>query len=362
MTEKGKKAVILAHDAFGTLDGKTANGLVLFEEQGQYKIVAVIDREKVGEDAGEVLGVGRKGIPIVDSFDSSLKFGPNALIIGVAPPGGQLPKEWREIIENAIRNGLDIVSGLHQFFNEDPEFSLLAEKNKTKLYDLRKPPKDLLVARGEVRNIKQPIVTFLSTDAATGKHVAIMEFLKEARKRGYNPGFVATGQTAMLLNNDAGECIDAIPVDFTAGEVEKMTLKVAAKGKDIIFVEGQGALSHPAYGPDSLAVLYGSWPTAVILIHDPFRTSRAEFPQFKVPSPNEEIKLIETLCPSTKVVGIVVDGELYQDIIRKSDEEIKIVMKRIEEETGLPAVDVLRFGASKLFAILIEQLKAWKKL
>lgn len=116
--------MILAHDAFGTLEGKTANGLVLFGEQGRYKIVAVIDRGKAGEDAGEVLGMGRKRIPIVDSFEESLKFGPNALIIGVAPPGGQLPKEWREIIKNAIRNELDVVSGLHQFLNEDPEFSL----------------------------------------------------------------------------------------------------------------------------------------------------------------------------------------------------------------------------------------------
>jgi len=313
-------------------------------------------------DAGEVLGVGRKGIPIVDSFEESLKFEPEALIIGVAPPGGQLPKEWRELIKNAIKNGLDIVGGLHQFLDEDPEFSLLARKYKTKIYNLRKPPKDLQLVQGRVRNIKQPVATFLSTDAATGKHVAIMEFLKEAKKRGYDPGFVATGQTAMLLNNDAAECIDAIPVDFAAGEVEKMILKVADKGKDMIFVEGQGALSHPAYGPDSLAVLYGSWPTAVILIHDPFRKSRAEFPQFEVPSPNEEIKLIETLCPSTKVVGIVVDGELYQDVIQKSDEEIKIAMEQIEGETGLPTVDVLRFGASRLFDCLLKRFKALKKL
>ena len=360
MTEQGKKAVILAHDAFGTLKGKTANGLILYE--GRYEIVAVIDRGKAGRDAGEVLGVGKKGIPIVGSFEESLKFGPEAFIIGVAPPGGQLPEEWREIIRDAIRNGLDIVNGLHQFFNEDPEFSPLAKKYGTQLYDLRKPPRDLRVAQGEAKNIKIPIVTFNSTDCATGKHVALMEFLKEAKKRGHNPGFVATGQTAMLLNPDAAGCIDAIPMDFVSGEVEKMILEVAAKGKDMIFVEGQGALSQPVWGYASLAILMGSWPTAVILAHDPFRKRRDGFPQFEMPSPNEDIKLIETLCPSTKVVGIVVDGELYQDIIRKSDEEIKIAMERIREETGLPSVDVLRFGASELFDCLLERFKAVKKL
>ena len=355
-----KKAVVLAQDAFGTLKGKTASGVILYE--GRYEIVAVIDRKKSGQDAGEVLGVGRKGIPIVSSFEESLKFGPKALIIGIAPSGGRLPKEWREMIKNALKNKLTIVSGLHQFFSDDPEFSRLAKKYKTKLIDLRKSPKELYMAEGKVRDIKVPVVPFLGTDGAVGKHVAIMQFLKEAIKRGYNPGFVATGQTAMLLNSDAGECIDAIKTDFAAGEVEKMILEVAAKGKDMIFVEGQASISHPAWGCISVAIIQASWPAAVMLVHDPFRKTRYEFPQFEAISASEEIKIIETLCPYTKVVGIVVGGELYQDVIKKSDEEIKMASKRLTEETGLPAVDVLRFGAGELLDALIKRFKECKIL
>jgi len=201
------------------------------------------------------------------------------------------------------------------------------------------------------------VVAVLSTDAACGKHVSIMEFMRSARKAGYNPGFVATGQSAMLLQNDAEAVVDAIPIDFAAGEVERLTRQSIEKGRQIVFVEGQGSLSHPAYGPDSMAVLYGCWPAATILIHDPFRPHRAEFPQFQVATPEEEIKLIETLCPDTKVVCIVSDGEVYGDYIKKTDQEVHAAEKKIEVETGLPTGDVLRYGANRLFKVLVEYLR-----
>jgi D-glutamate N-acetyltransferase len=351
------KAVVLAHDAFGTLKGKTANGVILYDEEGRYNVLAIIDRAKAGEDAGEVLGIDTRGIPIVDSFEESLKLKPEALILGVAPPGGKLPDEWRDNIKSAIENGMDIINGLHQFLNDDPEFSDLAKEYNVTLVDNRRPPADLVILDGTGREIKVPVITVLSTDAACGKHVSIMEFLRSARKRGYDPAFVATGQSAMLLQNDAEAVIDAIPIDFTSGEVERLCQRAAETGKDMIFVEGQGSLSHPAYGQASLAVLFGSWPDAVILIHDPFRPHRAQFPQFQVATPNEEIKMIETLCPSTKVVGVVSDGEVYGEYIRKTDDEVRAAMKEIERETGLPTDDVLRFGADKLFDALVEYLK-----
>ena len=353
MTEKGKKAVILAHDAFGTLEGKTANCLVIYERQ--YKIVAVIDRGKAGKDAGEVLGLGRKDIPIVSSLEESLKFEPEAFIIGIAPPGGELPEEWREIVKDAIKNGLDIVSGLHFFFGDQPEFVNLAKKSGTKLLDIRKP-RDLQILTGEARNIKVPVVAIFSTDAASGKNVAIIELMKEAKKRGYEPGFVATGQTTIMIGADAGACIDATPGDFMSGKTEKMVVDVAAMGKDIIFVEGQASLSHPTYGQESLAILYGAWPDAVIIVHDPFREKRDAFPQFEVPKPKEEMRMIETVCPKTKVVGIAINGGL------KPDEEVKAAIKQVESEINLPTNDVLRFGASELLDAILERLKAVKKL
>jgi len=343
-------AVILADGAFGTLAGKTANCLVMFGKR--FVVVSVIDRGKAGRDAGEVLGMGMKNIPIVGSLSEALKRKPDALIIGIAPPGGQLPEEWKRIIKQAIRNRLDIVNGLHFFLSDQVEFSNLARKYRTKLFDVRKPPRDLRILTGEARGIQQPVVAVLATDAAAGKNVVMVELVKEAEKRGYKSGFVATGQTTIMTGCDQGAVIDAIPGDFMSGQAEKMVLEVASMGKDIIFVEGQASLSHPAYGQESLAILYGAWPDAIVLVHDPFRKKRDGFPQFDVPQPNEEIRMIETVCPKTKVVGVAVNGDL------KPDEEVMAAIQRIERETGLLATDVLRFGMRGLFEAMMKRLES----
>jgi uncharacterized NAD-dependent epimerase/dehydratase family protein len=345
-----KTAIILANGAFGTLEGKTANCLVTYGKR--YRIVAVIDDKRVGRDAGEVLGIGRKDIPIVKDLSQALKYKPEVLIIGIAPPGGDLPEEWKSIIKSAVRHRLDIVSGLHYFFGDQPEFMKLAKRHRTRLVDVRKPPKGLQILTGKSRAIKQPVVAVLSTDAASGKNVAMVALENEAKKRGYDSGFVATGQTTIMMGCDAGAAIDAIPGDFMSGQTEKMTLAVASTHKDIILVEGQASLSHPTYGQESLSILYGAWPDAVILVHDPFREERDGFPQFTVPQPKEEILMIETVCPKTKVVGIAVNGDL------KPTSEVVEAMRRIEDETHLPTTDVVRFGAEKLFDALIDRFES----
>jgi len=342
-------AVILADRAFGKMEGKTANCLVMFGRR--YQIVAVIDESKAGGDAGEVLGIGKKNIPIVSNLTEALRHKPKALVIGIAPPGGQLPEEWKKIIRQAIRNRLDVVNGLHFFLGDQREFSKLARKHRTKFFDVRKPPKDLRILNGKSREVKLPVVAVLATDAAAGKNVVMTELTMEAERRGYAPGFVATGQTTIMMGCDAGAVIDAIPGDFMSGQTERMVLDVASMGKDIIFVEGQASLSHPAYGQESLAILYGAWPDAVVLVHDPFRKEREGFPQFGVPEPRDEIRMIETVCPKTKVVGVAINGYL------RTDEEIMAAIRRMEGETNLPATDVLRFGMRGLFDAIILRLE-----
>lgn len=357
VSQSRKTAIILASKALGTLEGKTANDLVIYG--GKYKIVGVIDEKKAGKDAGEAVGTGKRNIPVVKSLKEALKYKPGAIIIGIAPPGGSLPEEWRSIITEAIKNGLDVVSGLHYFFGDQPEFRDLAEKYGVNLIDLRKPPKNLEVLK-QVLKIKVPVVAILSTDAATGKNIVMMELAKEAEKRGFKVGAVATGQTMMLVRGDAGAAIDAIPGDFIPGTVAKMTAEVAKMGKDFIIVEGQASLSHPAYGVETLAILYGAQPDAVIMVHDPFRGTRDGFPTMKVPNPKEEIRLIETVFPQTKVVGIAI-SYIYNYDGLKPDAEIRAAMRQAEKETNLPATDVQRFGAGCLLDAMAQRFAEVKK-
>ena len=61
----------------------------------------------------------------------------DALYIGIAPPGGKMPDEWRSIIVDALVRNLDIVSGLHDFLNDDPKYVELAEQSGARLIDVR---------------------------------------------------------------------------------------------------------------------------------------------------------------------------------------------------------------------------------
>ncbi|MDI6917649.1 MAG: DUF1611 domain-containing protein [Thermoplasmatales archaeon] len=329
-----EKASVLVRGFFNSPRGKTAHGLIRHGKK--YRIVEVVDETLEGRDAGEVIGNGYRGIPIVADFSKDV----GTLIIGVAPPGGRLPKSWRKDIRNAIKNRMNIVSGLHDFLSDDPEFSKLAEKYNVKLWDVRKPPKNLQIAKGF--RSEKTVVLVLGTDSSVGKRTAALELIKSAEKKGMKAGFVATGQTGIMIGADAGVAVDAVPSDFVSGVVESMIKKVSRK-KEIVFVEGQGAVSHPAYGSVALGILYGSKPDYVIMVHDPARKNMSSFPE-KISSLEDEIWLIEKLG-KTKVVGLALNcGNV------KNWEE---TVKEYEEKTGLPTVDVVKQNADKLLKKII---------
>src|SRR5439155_790627 len=82
-------------------------------------IVAVLDRREAGKTVEAVLGVGGN-IPVVGDFAEGLALGATAVLIGIAPAGGQLPPEWRGWLKTAIEQRLEIWSGLHTFIGDDP--------------------------------------------------------------------------------------------------------------------------------------------------------------------------------------------------------------------------------------------------
>lgn len=332
-----EKASVLVRGFFSTSRGKTAHGLIRHGKK--YRIIEVVDETLEGRDAGEVMGNGYRGIPIVADFSKDI----GTLIIGVAPPGGRLPDRWREDIINAIKNRMDIVSGLHDFLSDDPEFSELAKRYNVKIWDVRKPPKNLSIAKGF--KSEKTVVLVLGTDSSVGKRTTALELVKSAEKKGMNPGFVATGQTGIMIGCDAGVAVDAVPSDFVSGAVEKMVMDVS-KNKEIVFVEGQGAISHPAYGSVALGILHGAKPDYAIMVHDPARKNMNIFPE-KISRLEDEIWLIEKLG-KTKVVGLSLNcGNV---------ENWEETVKEYEEKTGLPTVDVIKQNGDKLLKEIINRV------
>src|SRR6267143_845853 len=114
--------LIIADGDFGPLRSKTANSCIRYFPE---RIVAVLDRTHAGRTVQDVLGFGGR-IPVVEDFERGLALSATAVLIGIAPTGGQLPAEWRGWLKTAIARGLEIWSGLHTFIGDDPELGRLA--------------------------------------------------------------------------------------------------------------------------------------------------------------------------------------------------------------------------------------------
>jgi uncharacterized NAD-dependent epimerase/dehydratase family protein len=292
--------VVLAEGEFGTPHAKTANGVVMHSEL--FDVRAVVDSTRAGRSASEVLDRPVPEIPVVESTDEALERAPEAeaLVIGVAPAGGELPAAWVADIETVMDAGCDVVSGLHTFLSEDPGWEARAEEAGVRLFDVRKPPADdeLRVGDGRVGDLDADVVLTVGTDCAVGKRTTTFELYRAAREAGLDAGWVATGQTGVMVGAQRGVVVDRVPADFAAGVVEDLVCAVAEE-HDLVFVEGQAALTHRAYSGVTLALLHGAWPDAAVLVDDPSRERREDFEQFGVEGVETERRLVEELSEAT---------------------------------------------------------------
>lgn len=350
MKNTRKTALVYCDSQFGLADGKTAAGLVRHSEI--YNIVGVIDSQLAGQDAGEALGEHRRDIPIFSDLSSALAGianVPDCYIYGKAPLSAFLCPEERLLITEAMNSGMDIINGLHQFFSDDQEFAETALRNKVQIRDIRKPPRmdKLSPYTGRISEVDVPVVAVLGTDCACGKMTTAIELNNTLNSIGIKSVLIATGQTALMQGAKYGVSIDALVSQFVIGELENSILKAFENdAPDIILVEGQGAVSHPAF-MSSIAILKGARPDSVILQHAPARRFRCDFPHLPMPDLEKEIALIEAISP-TKVIAITLSHE------GMSEHQVQRTVSDFETRLQLPTMDVLSHGCQDLVNALSD--------
>ena len=346
-----KTALIYCENQFGLVDGKTAAALV--RHSYTYTVVGVIDSSLAGRDAGDVLSGKRDGIPIfADLADalSKLPGQPDYYVYGKAPLDGRISAEERVLILEAMEHGMDIINGLHEFFCDDEEFLAAAARNGVRIVDVRKPPslQNSHFFTGRIAEVNIPVVALLGTDCASGKMTTAVELNRALNDRGIKSVMVATGQSTLMQGSRYGVAIDALVSQFVVGEIEHAVLDAFDHERpDIILVEGQSAVSHPAF-LSSLGILKGSMPDGVILQHPPARKYRVDFPQMAMPTAESEIKLIETVS-GAKVIAIALS---HEDMTR---DEVRTTIDDYETRLGLPTTDVLSFGCERLIQALTDR-------
>jgi len=343
-------AVVYCEGNFGADDGKTANGLVRHSEK--YEILSVIDSEKAGLDSGKVLGGEPNGIPLCASLAEAIALAgcvPRFFIIGMAPSSGMLSPAERRVVLEAIGRGMHVVNGLHEFLNDDPEFAAAATAHKVKIIDVRRPrkKKNLRMFTGHISTVTCPRIAVLGTDSAIGKRTTAMILTQSLNDRGIKAVLVTTGQTGLMQGARYGVAIDAVPCQFCSGEMEAVVIEAfEGENPDVIVIEGQGALSHPAY-LSSVFILRGSQPNAVILQHAPARRWLGDFADLPMPTIASEINLIQTFADTT-VIGLTINHE------RMNDTEITEAIKLYESELGIPVTDALKRSPDLLVDMVVR--------
>ncbi len=337
-------ALVLCEGAFGTLNGKTAHGLVRFTQR--YKILGVIDSTHAGRDAGEVLDGKFCGIPIYSKLAEALQANSNQVkyfIIGLAPDGGKLPERYRQIVAEAIRAGLHVDSGLHEFLSDDSQFSALAQQHGVQIRDIRKPPerKDLHFFTGKIQEVEAIRLAALGTDSAVGKRTTAWKVTHALSTAGIKAEMIGTGQTAWMQGAKYGVRLDALVNDFVSGEIEQAIWQCWQDDHpQVMLLEGQGSLMHPAY-PGGFELLAAGRPHAVILQTAPKRTTYDGFPDFPMAPLDREIQVIELLS-NRPVIAITLNHE------NMSEAEIAATVQQYESRYGMPCCDVLKHGAEKV--------------
>jgi uncharacterized NAD-dependent epimerase/dehydratase family protein len=353
------RMMVMTEGRLGVFDAKTGVSVIRWCPG---EVACVLDSTRAGQDLASIIGCGA-GIPIVKSVREGIALGANTLLIGIAPGGGRLPGPWMPVLRESLERGIDILNGLHLFMNDVPELAAIAAGSGAVITDLRRPPEDIPCAKNLAKKEKVRRVLAVGSDCNSGKMTACLALHKSALARGINAGFVATGQTGMVIARSLaggkrgagktwpiewGIAIDRVISDFCAGASEMLVM--AQKEKDVLFIEGQGSINHPAYSPVTLAQVHGSAPTDMVLCH---HAGRDKTRSVDNPEPLPDLKrLLRTYEDLASYILPCRVRCVAINTVSISEDEARRTVERTEKELGLPASDPVRWGGDRLLDAL----------
>lgn len=280
------------------------------------------------------------GLPDMD-LAAAKDAGAKTLVIGVANRGGKISQVWKKVLVEALEEGFDLASGLHNLLRDEPDLKAVAEATGQSLHDVRVPEVDYPIADGKKRIGKR--VLAVGTDCSVGKMYTTLALDKAMRDRGMKSTFRATGQTGILITGD-GVPLDAVVADFMAGSIEWLTPDNDPDHWDVI--EGQGSLFHVSFSGVTMALIHGGQPDALILCHEPTRTHMRGLPDYGLPTLEEvrdlSMSLAKVANPGCQVVGVSINTQHMGE-----DEAVRYCAE-VEARLGLPTVDPFRHGADRL--------------
>jgi uncharacterized NAD-dependent epimerase/dehydratase family protein len=289
-------------------------------------------------------------VPIVAGVPDALRYAPQVALVGVATQGGRFPPAWRALLEACIRSGLSLENGLHQMLHDDPELRPLADEHGVEIHDLRRPPVGLDCPTGANLDVDARIVLTVGSDCAIGKMTVSLELDRAARARGLPSVFVPTGQTGIAIAG-WGIAVDAVVSDFLAGAAERLVVEGRRRGGELLFVEGQGSLVHPAYSGVTLGLFHGSVPHVLVLCHRAGTTEVEGYPGHPLPRLGDLVELHEQVSLPRRRARV---AAIALNTVGLDDDAAAVAVASAAAETGLPAADPVRDGAGTLLEAILD--------
>lgn len=344
-------AVVVTNGHLADFYGKTAHGLIRGSQR--FKILAVIDPDHAGCDAGEVLDGRTRHIPVFASIAAvlaALETKPDYCIIGCATHGGRIPRTLRTVLEDAVKAGVSIVNGLHEFLGDDPTLKALAEETAVSIIDVRRPRKPPHFWSGDIRSVKAPRIALLGTDCAVGKRTTMRLVAEACVGHGIKAEMIYTGQTGWMQGIRFGFMFDAAPNDFVGGELEHAIVSADREcSPDVILLEGQSALRSPS-GPCGSEFILCGGARGVVLQHAPGRRCFSGFEDLdcRIPPVSGDVEIIRLLGARTLALALNGDGLTAEQLRGERD--------RLSEMLDLPVVLPLEDGVEDLVPIVKQYI------
>ncbi|CCG01261.1 DUF1611 domain-containing protein [Blastococcus saxobsidens] len=342
----GERLAVLTGGQLAESYAKTAHGVLRY---GTREVVCVIDPVHAGRPAVDVVPFCASPAPVVADVATARDLGATTVLLGVAPLGGRLTAAWRETLLAALRMGLHVEAGLHTDLGADPELAAAARAAGVGIRDLRAVPADLGVPLAEP--VGAQVVHTVGSDCAIGKMSVVLELDRAARARGLGSVFVATGQTGVAISG-WGMAVDHVISDFVAGAADRLVREGADRG-DLLWLEGQGSIYHPAYSGVTLGLLHGSSADALVLCHRAGRTAVFDYPGTALPPLPEIVRGYEQAAGWVRPARV---AAVALNTAGLDDAAARRAVDDAAAETGLVADDVVRFGAARVLDAVLAAL------
>lgn len=342
MLDRATPLALYMEGAVGEPAGKMGYGVLRYSPN---PVSCVVDSKTAGRNLEDLVETPRN-VPIVRSVREAWEQGARALVLGIAPPGGQMPPEWFPVMDEAVALGMGLVNGLHERLG--PRYPDLQPGQV--VWDVRVEPEGLGIGSAAAAKLACRRVLMIGTDMAVGKMTAGLEIVKAAREAGIRADFLATGQIGIVVWG-AGVALDAVRVDFASGAIEREVL--SRSDTDLLVIEGQGALIHPG-STANLPLLRGSCPTHLVLCHRAGQQTLRRLPDIQIPALKNYLRMYEDLAEACGTFPRPRTSGVALNTAGLGDDDARIACEAITAETGLPCVDPVRHGAAALVTALLN--------